>query len=226
MGIEKYIKVKQKDRILKGEADNLFGNIIIEFEANIPKKRSEAEDQLRRYVAILWSKESFDARTPYLCIATDGVRFVSYSPKLVDSIKEDVSPDEVRLEVLEDTDWTKLKPQEIFYSLDRYFLRREILSPTSEAIVSDFGLKSHAFQTTDNALVGLWKKVKTQGDFEVIYDSWEKYLRIVYGSDVAEDELFVRHTYLATLAKLMSWMRITESATLPEDVQIVEMLEG
>lgn len=92
--------------------------------------------------------------------------------------------------------------------------------------MSDFGLKSHAFQTTDNALVGLWKKVKTQGDFEVIYDSWEKYLRIVYGSDVAEDELFVRHTYLATLAKLMSWMRITESATLPEDVQIVEMLEG
>lgn len=143
-----------------------------------------------------------------------------------DSIKEEVLPDEVRLELLEDTDWTKLKPQEVFYSLDRYFLRREILSPTSEAIVRDFGLKSHAFQTVDSALVNMWKKVKSQSDFAVIYNSWEKYLRIVYGSDVAEDELFVRHTYLATLAKLMSWLRITESATLPEDAQIVEMLEG
>ena len=79
-GIEKYLKVKQKDRILRGEADNLFGNAIIEFESNIPKKRSEAEDQLRRYVAILWSQEPPNARTPYLCIATDGVRFSTYSP--------------------------------------------------------------------------------------------------------------------------------------------------
>lgn len=36
----------------------------------------------------------------------------------------------------------------------------------------------------------------------------------------------MRHTYLATLAKLMSWMRISESDTLPEDEQILEMLEG
>lgn len=42
-GIEKYLKVQQKDRLLRGEADNLFGNLIIEFEVNIPKKRSEAE---------------------------------------------------------------------------------------------------------------------------------------------------------------------------------------
>jgi hypothetical protein len=82
-GIERHARAKQKDRIWTGRMDNLFGNVIIESEANIPKKRSEAEDQVRRYVAILWSKESSDARTPYLCIATDGVRFVSYSPKLV-----------------------------------------------------------------------------------------------------------------------------------------------
>jgi hypothetical protein len=43
---------------------------------------------------------------------------------------------------------------------------------------------------------------------------------------VAGNELFVRHTYLATLAKLMSWARITESTRLPDEVQIVEMLEG
>jgi hypothetical protein len=27
-GVEKYLKVKQKDRLLRGEADNLFGNIV------------------------------------------------------------------------------------------------------------------------------------------------------------------------------------------------------
>ena len=60
----------------------------------------------------------------------------------------------------------------------------------------------------------------------MIYDSWEKYLRIVYGSEVAGDELFVRHTYLATLAKLMSWVRISEITSLPDDAQIIQMLEG
>ncbi|MDQ1327832.1 MAG: hypothetical protein QG641_1115 [Candidatus Poribacteria bacterium] len=71
-GVEKYLKVKQKDRILKGKADNFFGNIVIEFEANIPKKLDEAKEQLQRYIAILWSQEPIDNRTLYIGIATDG----------------------------------------------------------------------------------------------------------------------------------------------------------
>ena len=225
-GIEKYLKVKQKDRILKGETDNLFGNVIIEFERDIFKKRTEAERQLRHYTAILWSQEPVDSRTPYLCIATDGVRFVTYAPALIKTKVKDVAPDDVHLNVLEEADWTKFTPQEVFYWLDRYFLRKEVLLPTSETIVRDFGAKSHAFQTTTNALLRLWQEIKPQSAFSVIYQSWEKYLRIVYGSAVGEDELFISHTYLATLAKLMSWMRVTESVSLPEDKQIVEILEG
>ncbi len=225
-GIEQSLKVRQKDRILKGRADNLFGNVIIEFEANIPKKRDEAEEQLRRYVAILWSQEPFEARTPYLCIATDGVRFIAYSPTLASPTEKDITPDDVRLQVLEDTDWTKLEPDEVYYWLDRYFQRKEILYPKSETIVRDFGVRSHAFQITTNALLATWQEIKTHSAFSIIYESWEKYLRIVYGSQVAGDELFIRHTYLATLAKLMSWARISESTTLPDTAQIIEMLEG
>jgi methylase of polypeptide subunit release factors len=225
-GIEKFLKVRQKDRILKGEADNLFGNVIIEFEGNIPKKRSEAEEQLRRYVAILWSQEPVEGRTPYLCIATDGVCFLTYSPALSKGMKRDVTPDEVLLHVLEEADWTKLKSHEVFYWLDRHFLRKEILHPKSETIVRDFGVKSHAFQTTTNTLLSLWQEIRAQSAFAVIYNSWQKFLHIVYGSEVAGDELFVRHTYLATLAKLMSWMRISQSKSLPDEAQIIEMLEG
>jgi len=226
IGIEQSLKVKQKDRILRGEADNLFGNVLIEFEQNIPKKRAEAEAQLRRYVAILWSEEAPRNRTPYLCIATDGVRFLTYSPKLSDLTKKAVETGDVSLQILEESDWTKIKPEEVFFWLDRHFLRKEFLHPTSETIVHDFGVRSHAFQTTANALLALWQEIKKQSTYAVIFDSWEKYLRIVYGSKVAGDELFVRHTYLATLAKLMAWFRISESTSLPDDKQILEMLEG
>jgi len=225
-GIEQYLKAREKDRILKGRADNLFGNVVIEFENNISKKRDEAEAQLRRYVAILWSREEVDRRTPYLCIATDGVRFLSYSPKVSDPEAEEVKPDMVSLELLEESDWKKLKSHEVFFWMDRYFLRQQKLHPTTEDIVKDFGLKSHAFQNTSNALLAVWEQIKDRSNFKVIYDSWDKYLRIVYGTKVGGDELFVRHTYLATLAKLMSWMRISESDSLPEDEQILEMLEG
>ncbi len=224
-GIEKYLKVKRKDRILKGKADNLFGNVVIEFEASLAKTRDEAEAQLRRYVAILCSHELADARTPYLCLATDGVRFIAYSPTLAKTTGE-ISPANVQLEVIEDADWTKLEPREIYFWLDRYFLRKEILHPTSETIVRDFGVNSHAFQSTTRALLTLWQEVKSRSAFAVVFDGWDKYLRVVYGTRVAGDDLFIRHTYLATLAKLMAWKRITESTTLPDDAQIVELLEG
>lgn len=225
-GIEKYLKVRQKDQILSGRADNLFGNVIIEFEASLPKKQSEAEGQLQKYVAILWSQESPEERTPYLCLATDGVRFITYTPLLDDPALKEVTPEDVQLQRLETTDWTKLRAYEVFYWLDRYFLRQERLHPTSEDIVADFGIQSHAFKTSAKTLLATWREIKAHSAFEVIYNSWQKYLRIVYGSEVAGEELFMRHTYLATLAKLMSWMRITGSESLPDGSDIIEMLEG
>jgi len=225
-GIEQTLQVKQKDRLLRGRADNLFGNVIIEFEADIPKKRKEAEEQLRRYVAIIWSQEPVDGRTLYLAIATDGVRFLVYSPRSTEPKAQELSPDQIDLMVLEDTDWHKFKGHEVYFWLDRYFQRQEVLSPTSEAIVRDFGEKSHAFQSSAQAFLTLWTQIKDRTSFGVFYESWDKYLRIVYGSAVAGDELFVRHTYLATLAKLMAWVRLTESRTLPDETGIVGMLEG
>ena len=225
-GAEKYIRVKQKDRVLKGRADNLFGNVVIEFEANIQKNRNEAEEQLHRYVAILWSQENKEKRNPYLCIATDGVRFITYSPSIDKPDQPDILPEHVHLEILEEVDCRKTEPTQIYFWLDRYFFRKEILHPTSQFIVSDFGLKSHAFQSISFGLLNIWQKIKKQNPFSVIYDSWEKYLRIVYGGEVAGDVLFIRHTYLATLAKLMSWIRISDLKNLDSDPQIVEMLDG
>lgn len=150
--VERYLKVRQKDRILKGRADNLFGNVIIEFEADLAKTRQEAEEQLRRYVAILWSQEPPAVRTPYLCLAADGVCFVSYTPLLRNSQVQELLPEMVELRILEEVDWRNLSSGEIFFWLDRYLLRKEIYRPTSEIIEKDFGLHSHAFQTANAAL--------------------------------------------------------------------------
>ncbi len=223
-GIEKYVKVKQKDRILRGEVDNLFGNLVIEFERDLMKKQKEAEEQLGRYIACLWSQEEPKKRTPYLCIAADGINFIVYSPAIEDLTKKDIQPEEIQLALIEKIDLSSLKPQEVYFWLDRYFLRKEILSPKTENIVKDFGISSHAFQIAQASLLSLWERVKEKAEFNVVYESWEKYLRIVYGTSVAEKELFCRHTYLAILAKLLVWSRLSEGQL--DDAQILSVLEG
>jgi len=135
-------------------------------------------------------------------------------------------PDEVRLEVIEQVDLSALKPQEVYYWLDRYFMRKEILTPKTENIVKDFGVKSHAFQIAGQTLLSLWHSLKAKPEFIVVYEGWEKYLRIVYGTSIAEEELFIRHTYLATLAKLMAWSRVTEERGSLDSTQIAFVLEG
>jgi len=225
-GIEKYVKVEHKDRILRGRVDNLFGNLIIEFERDLNKTRTEAEEQLQRYVACLWSQEAPTQRAPYLCMASDGIRFVVYSPTIEERDKADIRPEEVRLALVEEVALTIFKPAEVYFWLDRYFLRKEILAPTTEEIVKDFGLRSHAFHAAGQTLLSRWGSLKDQPEFSVVYESWARYLLIVYGTSVADEELFIRHTYLSTLAKLMAWRRLTEERTAPDDGQILFLLEG
>jgi len=227
-GVEKYVKVRQKDAILRGKADELFGNVVIEFERDltVAGKQAEAEGQLRKYVACLWSQEPVSQRTRYLCLATDGVLFTVYTPILDDPNKATLSPEDVRLETIDRINAAQLEPpREFYFWLDRYLLRREIMAPRSENIVKDFGLHSHAFQVTAQSLLTLWERLKGQPEFAVVYEAWEKYLRIVYGSALADDELFIRHTYLAILAKLMAWVRLIEGST-PDAAQIQGVLEG
>ena len=88
-GIEKVVKKKKKDRICIGRIDELFGNLIIEFERDFVKNRVDAEEQLRKYVAYLWSQESPEKRTPYLCIT---LRYVW--SKLENSSRADESQDD------------------------------------------------------------------------------------------------------------------------------------
>ncbi len=222
-GVEKYVKTKQKDRVLRGKVDNLFGNLVIEFERNLDTMRVEAEEQLRRYIACLWSQES--ERKPYLGIAADGVQFVVYSPTMEDPTQETLQPKEIQLGVVEEVDLSALEPPEVYYWLDRYFLRQELLAPTSEAIVQDFGLRSHAFRAASQTLLARWRALEGEPVFDVVYDNWAKYLLIVYGASVADGTLFIRHTYLSALAKLMAWRRLTGEREA-DDEQILSLLEG
>lgn len=224
-GLERYVKVKHKDLVYRGRIDALYGNLVIEFERNLQATANEAREQLRGYVAALWS-EAGERPVPYLCIATDGVRFELYAPRAPHGTGT-LLPDHVSLEpVGARVDLTRLKPMEAFYWLDRYFFRKRPRAPRSEEFEADFGVRSAAFRFSAPELEALWGEVGTSSDFDVFYRTWASYLAIAYGSaEGASTELFLRHTYLATLAKLMAWLRLRSEEPITDD-EVGQVLAG
>lgn len=215
-GVEKYVSVKKKDIILRGRIDTLYGNLIIEFEKDLRKTLNEAQEQLKRYTSYLF--QSGD-KANYLCLATDGILFYVYLPKIREN-------KEVELEEIEKIDLTKTEPYQAYFWLDRYFFRRKLLHPKTEEIVKDFGIKSPAFKYCLHVFEGIWGSIKNRSDFKVVYDNWEKYLRVTYGSVIGSEGLFLRHSYLAVFTKLIVWMRLSESNEVPSSEMIIKTLDG
>jgi len=224
-GVEKYVKSKGKDIVLKGKVDNLYGNLVIEFERDLGKTLPEAKEQLKRYVACLWSEEE-ERKVNYLCLAADGINFQVFSPRTEKPLTESLLQEDILLEKVDELRLPTPEPYQAYFWLDRYLFRERILSPRTEEFERDFGMRSPAFLFSFRLLKESLKQVENRSDFQVIYENWERYLRVTYGSIIGSKDLFLRHTYLATLAKLIAWARLTEKSLIPSSEEISSILNG
>jgi hypothetical protein len=226
-GVEKSVKTTEGSRILRGEIDALFGNAVIEFESDLnPKaKLREAKEQLQGYVYALIKQEK-DAKTSFLCIASDGILFYVYTPwwKNADSLPD--SPEEIELKEIEHVNFAKINSEAAYLWLDRYFFRKTKMHPTTEEFVRDFGINSPAYNFSVKLLQAEWQKVCDEEEFKVIYENWEIYLSIAYGTKVADQTLFLRHTYLACFAKLLAYMRLSNKTVIPTASEIQSIYTG
>ena len=98
--------------------------------------------------------------------------------------------------------------------------------PLAENFLQDFGPSSPAFRSASWLWLEAIAAIGERRDYKVIYENWRKYLLIAYGTSVGDESLFVRHTYLATLAKLIAYVRITGVQTAPEEAQTQEIIQG
>jgi hypothetical protein len=188
-GVEKYVKTKKKDVLLKGKIDALYGNLIIEFEKDLKKTFPEVMEQLKRYTACLWSEEE-EKRVGYLCLATDGLDFYIFSPKTEKPLTESLFPEDISLE--------ESDAYQAYFWFDRYFFRKEILHPKTEEFEKDFGIKSPAFIFPFKELRDILRQVDDKSESNVIYETWDKYLRITYGGTVGSKDLFLTLPRLKT----------------------------
>jgi hypothetical protein len=215
----------EKCRVLRGRTDALYGNLVIEFERGASGWLRDAKKQLQRYLAIL--RANAETKDSYFIpIASDGVTFVVFAPNKSASVSSTSDAEEVAIEKIEEFNLDKRQPLDFYFWLDRYFLREHKREPHTENFLQDFGTNSHAFRYAASMWLDVIETIRAQSDFKVIYDNWRKYLRIAYGTAVGDEDLFVRHTFLATLAKLIAYTRITNAQSAPEENETNEIIQG
>jgi hypothetical protein len=215
---------KGKTIIVRGRIDSILGNVIFEFEKDLSKTHEEALEQLKQYTVALWNGQKH--RVTYTCIATDGIHFHPYRPHT--DIPEDrkVTVEAVTLDAREPIDLENVDPVDAYFWFDRYLLATPILEPTVDRIAGDFGSKGSILPEMMDQLRLIWKDASDRPYVKVLFDQWNKYLTIVYGSSVGDEELFLRHTYLATLAKLIVYGYFSEGVLPTSEEEIIRALNG
>jgi hypothetical protein len=194
----------------KGRIDTYYGNAVIEFEASLKATGKHAEEQLRNYVAGVWAKEG--TKRPLIAISSDGVAWRTYKP----SLKGKPTAENVALDQIREFSLTDATLGEFWLWLTIVLFRPAQLHPTAQRFRQDFGATSPAFQYSLDALAQAWRDVRSQKEPGLAFNTWKRYLTVTYGSTPASqaagegeiselEHLFLKHTYLASVARLLIW---------------------
>jgi len=226
--LEKYISYKSKTVVSKGRIDSLLGNVIIEFEKDANRMKLVAEEQIKKYVAILWNNELKEVgkKTSYIGIITDGIQFYVYRPETVK--EKDIKEEDLQLIQIEEFNIEKRKFEEVHLWLDITFLSKEMRTPTTEEFRNTFGVGSVFYSGAFNEIkkaVEIFKKENSE-TFETLFYEWSKYLSVAYGSTVENVDFFAKHTYLSMLAKLMIYSFFSKGEVPISEETILDILTG
>ena len=127
-GVEKLIRISSISGEKRGRADAYYGNAIIEFEKSLSANLTEAEGQLKEYVAGTWQKDK--ARRPILAIASDGINWKIYRPTLIAG--EEPEPETVLLDELREFKVSEDSLGAFWLWLTSFLFRPQQIEPTAE----------------------------------------------------------------------------------------------
>lgn len=224
-GVEKLIRIKTAEGEKRGHADAYYGNAIIEFEKSLKATLHEAEEQLREYLAGSWPKKDENAAS-MLAIASDGVQWRIYRPKLLANASREPLPEHLELDLLRDFKLSEDTLGDFWLWLTSLLFRPQQIEPTAQRFQLDFGSWSPLYRQGMVALKKAWSKVSGEPEADVAFETWQKYLTVTYGKlsesptpkreqesgvEISElEDLFLRHTYLSSISRLLIWAALSQ----------------
>jgi len=224
-GVEKLIRIRLAHGEKRGHADAYYGNAIIEFEKSLKATLEEAEEQLREYLSGSWPKAEENARS-MLAIASDGVQWRIYRPKLLAGAPARPLPEHLELDLLRDFKLAEDTLGDFWLWLTSLLFRPQQIEPTAQRFQLDFGSWSPLYREGMVSLKKAWAKVAEEPEARIAFETWQKYLTVTYGKlaesstpkkelesgvEISElEDLFLRHTYLSSIARLLIWAALSQ----------------
>lgn len=179
--LEKKIKVAE----VRGRIDAFFKSAIFEFKTDLEREREAGKLELKKYF------EAQPDPQDYIALLTDGLLFevFQYEKGQVQKINE--------FKLIE-TD-----PLLSFRYLDQFVFSSQPIKPVSNDIVQRFGLHSPVFNSSRVLLESIYEKIKGESTLKIKIKEWNTLLAKVYGSEIGDIPLFLKHTYLTMLSRLI-----------------------
>jgi len=171
-----------------GRLDALLGRTIFEFKSDLRREKSDAEEQLTRYL----SQRETETKAKYIGIATDGATFLSYELR------------EAKLVPLRAFTTNREDPRSLVVWLDTAVATQDGLEPDPDTIREEPGKESLTYAVARGRLLDMWQEVKEHPEAKLKRQLWADLLERVYGSKIESDELFLQHTFLTIVAKTMA----------------------
>jgi Eco57I restriction-modification methylase len=213
-GIERLVRIDTASGEKRGRIDAYHGNAIIEFERSLKATGTEAERQLREYTAGLWKKENKSKRQ-LLCIASDGIIWKTYRPVLKADVGKKITAEDIELNQLRTVEVSEHNLADFWIWLTSFLFRPSHIEPTPRQFKMDFGANSSAFADAMDSLRQAWDIAGREPEPQLALDTWKRYLTVTYGQLGKSDSpdllsLFLKHTYLASIAKLLVWASLSK----------------
>ncbi|MDE2774526.1 MAG: N-6 DNA methylase [Chloroflexota bacterium] len=189
-----------------GYVDALLGDLLIEFKRDIKTELGSNIEQLQNYM------REMPELHRYVGMLTDGVDFRTY---VLDDSEDLREVDQVTI--------SNSEPDTVYLWLDAYLFSSTNIEPTADDIVQRFGVRSPTFQLVQQTLTRLLNEIQEDKELDVWRGQWKALLSKVYGSDIADDNLFIRHTYLSQFAKLLVFAALQGR---PNKLEIPSIVNG
>jgi hypothetical protein len=191
---------------LRGSIDALYQDIVFEFKRDLKLERDRGKEELERYLRSLGDKQVFFG------VLTDGLIFEVYL--LQDS----------GLRKIDEANLDKLPVDDAFLWFDAFLFSEKELAPTSQDVVKRFGDTSPVFNSSFHSLSRMLTSARDNPSCQVKFREWDRLLAKAYGHSVARDGLFLRHTYLSLLVKLLAYSALFKQR--PKGQELPEIVTG
>lgn len=214
--LERHLKLPVQGagaRIRHGFVDAVYGDLIFEFKRELDAtSRAQGESELAKYLDAL---PHSDRR---LGVLSDGILFRVYS------FQEGTEPPVQRLQFRDEFRLDPATADDGRLRLDTYFFHARQQRPTARDIALRFGEHSPVFWGSLRTLQKLWSRVHVEPGAQTKMAEWRSLLAIVYGAPVGDDDLFLRHTYLVCLARLLAFSAV--QGRVPSRSEVSGILTG